>query len=145
MFSCTHIKIYIFFQKWLNIYERSGIGWIERKITFQIFPIYIFWVMVIFYYLCEVVILIFDEYFTITWKIKIGKIWNMVFFFLFSRFRIFHLNFINFEKKKILMLHDNTVAWLFWYAVHTNLFLLESTNPKKNSQTLDAFWCGRRE
>ena len=25
----------------------------------------------------------------------------------------------------------------FWYAVDTNLFRLGSTNPKKNSQTLD--------
>ena len=27
----------------------------------------------------------------------------------------------------------------FWYAVDTNLFPLESTNPKKNCQTLDAY------
>ena len=80
-----------------------------------------------------------DQKMTTTRKIKIGKIWNIFFFFRFSRFRIFHVNFINFEKKMILMLHDNTVAWLFWYAVYTNLFLLESTNPKKNYQTLDAF------
>ena len=86
-----------------------------------------------------------DQKMTTTRKIKIGKIWNIFFFFRFSRFRIFHVNFINFEKKMILMLHDNTVAWLFWYAVYTNLFLLDSTNPKKNYQTLDAFRCGRRE
>ena len=27
----------------------------------------------------------------------------------------------------------------FWYAIDTNLFPLESTNPKKNCQTLDAY------
>ena len=32
----------------------------------------------------------------------------------------------------------------FWYAVDTNLFRLGSTNPKKNSQTLDAFWWGAK-
>ena len=32
------------------------------------------------------------------------------FFFLFSRFRIFHVNFINFEKIYILMLHDTPYA-----------------------------------
>ena len=34
----------------------------------------------------------------------------------------------------------------FWYAVNTNLFPLvkESTNPKKNSQTMDAFWQGAK-
>ena len=36
----------------------------------------------------------------------------------------------------------NTEAWLFQYAVDANLFRLGSTNPKKNTQTLDAFWWG---
>ena len=30
---------------------------------------------------------------------------------------------------------QNTEAWLVKYAVDANLFRLESTNPKKNSQT----------
>jgi len=30
-------KIYIYLQKWSNLHERSGIGWIERKTKFQIF------------------------------------------------------------------------------------------------------------
>ena len=30
------------------------------------------------------------------------------------------------------------------YAVDANLFRLGSTNPKKNSQTLDAFWWGAK-
>ena len=48
-FSVLHATSkYIFFLKWSNLYDRSGIGWIERKIKFQIFPIFIFWVMVIF-------------------------------------------------------------------------------------------------
>ena len=39
---------------------------------------------------------------------------------------------------------DDSVHFLFsksffWYAVHTNLFRLGSTNPKKSTQTLDAF------
>ena len=34
-----------FFQKFSNLLERSGIGWIERKTKFQIFPIFIFRVM----------------------------------------------------------------------------------------------------
>ena len=36
------IKIHFFFQKWSNLHERSGIGLIERKTKFQIFPIFIF-------------------------------------------------------------------------------------------------------
>jgi len=36
-----------FFSKVSNLHVRSGIGWIERRIKFQIFPIFIFWVMVI--------------------------------------------------------------------------------------------------
>ena len=39
----------IFFQKWSNLHERCGISWIERKITVQIFSIFTFRVMVIFY------------------------------------------------------------------------------------------------
>ena len=38
-------KINFFFQKWSNLQERSGIGWIQRKNKFQIFPIFIFRVM----------------------------------------------------------------------------------------------------
>ena len=34
-------KIY-FFQKWSNLNERSGIGWIERKTKFQIFFRFLF-------------------------------------------------------------------------------------------------------
>ena len=34
-----------FFQKWSNLHERSGIGWIQRKTKFKIFPIFIFRVM----------------------------------------------------------------------------------------------------
>ena len=37
-----------FFSNFWNLYERSAIGWIERKTKFQIFPIFIFRVMVIF-------------------------------------------------------------------------------------------------
>ena len=37
--------IFLFFLKWSNLQEN---GWIKRKIKFQIFPIYIFRVMVIF-------------------------------------------------------------------------------------------------
>jgi len=36
-------------QKCSNSHERSGIDWTERKIKFHIFPIFIFWVMVIFW------------------------------------------------------------------------------------------------
>ena len=37
-----------FFQNNSNLHERCGIGWIERKIKFYIFPIFIFWVVVTF-------------------------------------------------------------------------------------------------
>ena len=40
-------QIIFFLQKWSNLHERSGIGWLERKIKFQIF---VFRVMVIFGY-----------------------------------------------------------------------------------------------
>ena len=35
-----------------NLHERCGIGWIDRKTKFQIFPIFIFRVMVIFALKC---------------------------------------------------------------------------------------------
>ena len=38
-------KKIFFLQKWSNLHERSGIGWIERKTKFQIFPIFIYRVM----------------------------------------------------------------------------------------------------
>ena len=41
----------------------------ERKIKFQIFPIFIYRVMVIFWSYCDVITPIFDEFFTITRKI----------------------------------------------------------------------------
>ena len=50
------IRIQFFFlQKWSNLHERSGIGWIERKIKFHIFSIFIFRVMVIFGHFCDVI------------------------------------------------------------------------------------------
>ena len=52
-----------------NLHEISGIDWIERKIKFQIFPILIFWVMVIF----VLRIVNFRWIFTITQKIKFVK------------------------------------------------------------------------
>ena len=33
---------------WSSLHERSGIDWIDRKIKFQIFPIFIFCIMVTF-------------------------------------------------------------------------------------------------
>ena len=85
-----------------NLYERSGIGWFLtnfylNQICNQIsdFCNFYFRVMVIF------VLKItpdFDEFSPITQKIKSKKseIW---FFFLFSRFRIFHINLNTFEEK----------------------------------------------
>ena len=35
----------MFFQQWSNLHDRTAIGWIKRKTKFQIFPIFIFWVM----------------------------------------------------------------------------------------------------
>ena len=35
--------------------------------------------------------------------------------------------------------HFSFSKFFFWYAVDINLFRLESTNPKINSQTLDTF------
>ena len=40
---CSKSKQFYFF----SLKERSAIGWKERKTKFQIFPIFIFWVMVI--------------------------------------------------------------------------------------------------
>ena len=57
---------------------------------------------------------------------------EILFFFLFSRFRIFHVNFF-------FMLHAyayRTEAWLLQYAVDTNLFRLGSTNQV----TIFFFW-----
>ena len=47
MFQYINMNIF-FSQKWSNLHERSGIGWIKRKPQFQIFQIFIFRVMVFF-------------------------------------------------------------------------------------------------
>ena len=47
-FWIFHVNLTTFeikIQKWSNLHWRSGVGWIERKIKFQIFPIFIFRVM----------------------------------------------------------------------------------------------------
>ena len=59
-----------FFFKCSNVHERCVIAWIERKLKFQIFPIFIFRVMVIF--IPKTVN--FRWIFMITRKIKIGKL-----------------------------------------------------------------------
>ena len=41
VFFCN-IKIRFFFSKWSNLHKRSEIGWIERKIKFQIFQFLFF-------------------------------------------------------------------------------------------------------
>ena len=51
--KCFNIGIqkkskFFFIQKCSNLHERSGIGWIERKIKFPNFPISVFQIMVIF-------------------------------------------------------------------------------------------------
>ena len=67
-----------FFQKWSNLHERSGIGWIERKIKFQIFPIFIFRIMVIFrHFFLKIVN--FRWIFTMTRNIKIAKLFFNLF------------------------------------------------------------------
>ena len=45
----------------------------EKKFMFQIFPIFIFRVMVIILSFCDVITPSFDGFFTITQKIKIGE------------------------------------------------------------------------
>ena len=45
IFNVLHASKYLFFQKWVNLHERCGIGCIERKMKF---PIFIFRVVVIF-------------------------------------------------------------------------------------------------
>ena len=62
-----------FFQMCSNLHERCGIGWIKRKIKFQIFPIFIFRVMVIFGYFCSKKCP-FSKNFYDTPKIKIEKL-----------------------------------------------------------------------
>ena len=64
----------IFFQKWQNLPERCRMCWIESKIIFQIFPIFIFRIMVIF----VLKMVNFRLLFSITRKIKNRKIWNMI-------------------------------------------------------------------
>ena len=59
-------KLAIFYSKCSNLHEISGIGWIERKIRFQIFTTIIFRVMVIFI----IKTVNFWWIFTITRKIK---------------------------------------------------------------------------
>ena len=46
-FSSKSKNLFFYFWKFSNSDERSAIGWIERKTKFQIFPIFIFRVMVI--------------------------------------------------------------------------------------------------
>ena len=62
-----------------NLYERSGTGWIERKTKFMIFPIFIFWVIVIFWSLLWRHHPNFRWNFAMTRKIKIEE-----FFYYFS-------------------------------------------------------------
>ena len=59
-------KSIFFFQKCSNLHEGFGIGWIERRITFQIF-------FLSYGHFCTT---IFDEFCTITWKIRIGEFLN---------------------------------------------------------------------
>ena len=68
--------IIYFFQKWSNSHERSGIGWIERKIKFQIF---IFRVMVILVNWTEPVHLLFFDILFKSWYF-----YNFGQFFIFS-------------------------------------------------------------
>ena len=48
-----NIKIKKILHKWSNFHERTAIGWIKRKTKFQIFPIFIYPVMVIFRHFCS--------------------------------------------------------------------------------------------
>ena len=69
-----------------NLDERSAIGWIERKSKFQIFPIFIFCVMVIF-------VKKSPQFSMITRKKK-RRIFLIIFPGLFSTLRIFHNHFL---------------------------------------------------
>ena len=74
MFQYSSIKKYIhfFLQKCSNLHEGCGMCWIERKIKFHSFPIFIVWVMVFF----VLKTVNFRWIFTIT---RIIKIINLIF------------------------------------------------------------------
>ena len=61
-----------FFFKSVQIYKKDPESAFQKnlKIKFQIFPIFIYRDMVIFGHICTQ---IFDDFFSITWKIKIGE------------------------------------------------------------------------
>ena len=65
-----------FIQKCSNLHERYGMFWIERKIKFQVFPIF----FSSYGHFCDVSTPIFDEFFMITQKIKI-RIFQIFFSF----------------------------------------------------------------
>ena len=82
--------------------------WNEWKINFPIIPIFIFRVIVKIHRKLT----IFRTKVTITRKIEIGKIWNLI-FLLFSRFRIFHVNLTTYEKNKIWFWNVSKYQGLF--------------------------------
>ena len=77
-----------FFQKFSNLHERSGIGWIKRKTKFPIFVIFIFRVLVIFFTQNDPN---FRWIFSHNSKNKKYKKWIISFFILFSTFGFFPL------------------------------------------------------
>ena len=81
LFSLLHAWAHIYWNKKnyksgkVHVRERWGMCWNEWKINFQIFAIISFWDMVIF----VLKVSNFRWIFTITRKIKIGKILDMIF------------------------------------------------------------------
>ena len=79
----------IFFFKCSNLHERSGISWIKRKIIFEIFTVFIFRVMVIFWSLFVFELPQFSINFHDNLTNKNRKNW---FFIHFSILHIIHEN-----------------------------------------------------
>ena len=83
----------IFFFRCSNLYEFiCGMCWIEIKTKYKISPIFIFWVMVIFWSFLWRHLPNFRCIFHDDSKTNIGEFFYVFFFILYSTFRIIHKN-----------------------------------------------------
>ena len=106
---------------WSGFYGSCAMCWNERKINFHIFQIFIFQVIVKFHRKLEWWRHKNSQKMTITRKIKIGKTLNLI-FFLFSRFRIFHVNLNPFNFFFWNFFFSEKIFEYFWRKKNSEFF-----------------------
>ena len=102
----------------------------KEKSNFRFFRFLFFELWSFFDHFCDVITPIFDEFFTITRKIKI-RFFKIIFFILFSTFRIIHKNRIKTEAswEKVYIFENNAAEsfFIFWlYMLCMNEILKQS-------------------